>query len=71
MLKIRENLVPYAMGSFLIRNVLKKKETKPELSQEDRIFLEEIYRNDVKKLQEYLARPIPWPLVKNLKENQV
>jgi len=71
MLKIRHNLVPHAMGSFLIRNVLKKKETKPELSQEDRIFLEEIYRNDVKKLQEHLARPIPWPLVKNLKENQV
>jgi len=71
MQKIRHNLVPSAMGSFLIRNVLKKKETRPELSQEDRIFLEEIYRNDVKKLREILGRPIPWPLVKNLKENQV
>jgi len=69
MLKIRENLVPHAMGSFVIRNVLQKKETKPELSQEDRIFLEEIYRNDVKKLREILGRPIPWSLVKNLKES--
>jgi len=68
-LKIGDNLVPHAMGSFLIRNVLKKKETKPELSQEDRIFLEEIYCNDVKKLREILGRPIPWSLVKNLKES--
>lgn len=67
MLKIRHNLVPYTMGSYLIRNVLKKKGTKPELSQEDRIFFEEIYRNDVKKLREILGRPIPWSLVKNLK----
>jgi len=67
MLKIRDNLVPHDIGIFLIRNVLKKKETKPELSQEDRIFLEEIYRNDVKKLREILGRPIPWSLVKNLK----
>ncbi len=71
MLKIRNNLVPHAMGSFVIRNVLQKKGTKPELSQEDRIFFEEIYRNDVKKLREILGRPIPWSLVKNLKENQV
>ena len=69
MLKIGANLVPHAMGSFLVRNVLKKKETKPELSQEDRIFLEEIYCNDVKKLREILGRPIPWSLVKNLKES--
>ena len=69
MLKIRDNLVPHAIGSFVIRNVLKKKETKPELSQEDRIFLEEIFRNDVKKLREILGRPIPWSLVKNLKES--
>jgi len=69
MLKIRNNLVPHAIGSFVIKNVLKKKETKPELSQEDRIFLEEIYRNDVKKLREILGRPIPWSLVKNLKES--
>jgi len=55
------------MGSNLIRNVLLKKGTKPELSQEDRIFFEEIYRNDVKKLREILGRPIPWSLVKNLK----
>jgi len=67
MLKIRYNLVPHTMGSYLIRNVLKKKGTEPELSQEDRIFFEEIYRNDVKKLREILGRPIPWSLVKNLK----
>jgi len=68
-LKIGASLVPLAMGSFVMRNVLKKKETKPELSQEDRIFLEEIYCNDVKKLREILGRPIPWSIVKNLKES--
>jgi len=60
---VRE-LVPYER-SLEIRKIFSKKTEKPPLSDDDKKFLEDIYRQDVKKLQQILSRNLPWPVAKN------
>jgi len=45
-----------------LQKVVEKESAKPKMSIEDRIFLEEQYRNDVKELQVVLGRELPWNL---------
>jgi len=61
---IVNNFIPAKEG-LMIRKLFSKKTEKPPLSQEDRNFVEEIYRDDAKKLQEILFRQLPWPLLRN------
>lgn len=60
---VRE-LVPYER-SLEIRKIFSKKTEKSPLSDDDKKFLEDIYRQDVKKLQQILSRNLPWPVAKN------
>jgi len=60
---VRE-LVPYE-GSLVLRKIFSKKTEKTSLSDEERKFVEDIYREDVKKLQKILAKKIPWHVAKN------
>src|SRR3972149_1266687 len=62
-LLVRE-LVP-AEGGPIVRKLFSKKTKKPPLSEEDRKFAEEIYREDAKKLELILGRHLPWPLLRN------
>ena len=54
-----------AEGGPIIRMFFSKKTKKPPLSEDDREFLEKIYREDAKNLQIVLGRQLPWPLVWN------
>ena len=60
---VREILPPE--GGPIVRKLFSKKTEKPPLSQEDRKFVEEMYRDDAKKLQKILDRNLPWSLLGN------
>ena len=46
-----------------LRKIFKKRSEKPPLSSSDKKFVEDIYREDVKKLEKILGRDLPWPLL--------
>ena len=52
-----------AEGGSLVRKFFSKKTKKPPLSEDDRKFVKEIYKEDAKNLQIILGRHMPWPLV--------
>jgi len=66
---VGKKILPHSMQNYLITNVLLTKGKKPKLSEEDRIFFDEIVRNDLKKLSELLGRSFPWHPCKNLNYN--
>ena len=49
---------------MIVKNVLVKKGNKPPLLQEDRMFLEKIYCDDVVRLEKFLGHSLPWTLSK-------
>jgi len=53
---ISENAKP------LIKKIFTKESPKPILSPDERKFLNKYYAKDVKKLQDYLQRPLPWKI---------
>ena len=57
-------LIPAPLRMLVKRRVLLKKVSKPAMPQEARKFLEDIYRDDVRKFEEILGRTLPWPLAK-------
>ncbi len=61
---IVRDLIP-SEGAPIVRKFFSKKTVKPPLSQEDRKFVEEKYREDAKKLQQLLDRKLPWSLIGN------
>jgi len=63
--RIARDLLPTSIAVIGVRRILGKKITKPSISQQDRIFLENLYRNDVRKLQKTLGRKLPWKWVNN------
>jgi len=54
-----------AEGGPIVRRFFSKKTKKPPLSEEDREFLEKIYKEDAKNLQIILGRKLPWHLLRN------
>jgi len=58
--KTARRLFPPSIGEVVIKKILGKKETKPEMSEKDRKFLEQIYREDIIKLEKYINRKLPW-----------
>lgn len=58
-------LIPAPLRMLVKERVLLKKASKPAMSQEARKFLEDLYRDDVRKLQEILGRALPWPLARH------
>ncbi len=59
---IKKTLAPALPTAFrrIGKNILLKKTVKPEIPSEDRKFLEELYKEDLKRLREILGRPLPW-----------
>ena len=47
---------------MLVKNLLLTNSTKPEMELEDRKFLENFYREDIKKLETLLERNTPWKI---------
>ncbi len=56
------DLIP-AEGGSIVRKFFSKKTKKPPLSEDDRKFVKEVYKEDAKNLQIILGRHMPWPLV--------
>ena len=61
--RIARGLLPESVAERGVRKIFGKKITKPRMQQQDRIFLENIYKEDVQKLQKLLKRKLPWFLV--------
>lgn len=64
--KIRQlgrRLLSKDMAEVMVRKVLGKKISKPKMLKKDRIFLENLYRDDDKQLQKLLGRKLPWPWI--------
>jgi len=61
--KFVKQKIPGHKIQFVVKKVLSKKITKPKIPQQDRIFLENIYKEEVQKLQTLLKRKLPWFLV--------
>jgi len=59
--KITNRMVSPSTKKFLKEKFLIKKQSKPIMEQQDREFLTNFYRDDVKKLQTMLGRKLPWP----------
>lgn len=61
--QIAKDFLPEAVAVVGVRKILGKKITKPMIPQQDRIFLENLYRNDVIALQKTVGRQLPWKWV--------
>jgi Sulfotransferase family len=47
----------------ILRKLLSKRSTKPKVPEEARLFLEDIYHDDVSRLQDILGHPFPWSII--------
>jgi sulfotransferase family protein len=55
---VKVNILP--IRDRLTENQIAKKDDKPQIQENARIFLQDIYRTDVVKLRSLLGRPLPW-----------
>lgn len=62
---IGKKILPHSAQRYIYSNILLTDGKKPKLSEEDRIFFDEIIRNDVKKLSDLLGKSLPWHPCKN------
>ena len=65
--KISDQILPQSFKWKLKNTVILKNEKKPSLSNQDRIFLQNFYRDDVMKLQNLLKRRLPWKWIEREK----
>ena len=63
-------LVPQSLRWKLKKLFILKEVEKPKLSDQDRILLENFYRDDIKKLEGLLHRQLPWDWVHNVVKNE-
>lgn len=59
--KITHSLISEPSRISLTEKIFTKKVAKEKMLEEDRIFLQNLYHEDVKKLVTVLNRPLPWP----------
>ncbi len=59
--KAARALIPAPLRVLVKERILLKQVSKPAMPQEARKFLEDLYRDDVRKLEEFLGRRLPWP----------
>jgi len=59
--KISKSILSASTRKYLREKFFLRKGTKPLMKQQDREFLTNFYRDDVKKLQTMLGRKLPWP----------
>jgi len=58
--KIATKIFPHDVSKEIADRILIKEENKPQMKLEDRLFLQNLYRNDVKNLEALLGRSLPW-----------
>jgi len=58
-------LIPAPLRLLVKERILLRKVSKPAMPQEARKLLEDLYRDDVRKLEEILGRALPWPLARH------
>jgi len=59
--KLRQKLIPEQIQRNIKKKLFKDLKHEYKMTSEDRSFLKEYYYGDVKKLQEFLGRSLPWP----------
>jgi hypothetical protein len=57
--KFFANILPIKLSSIYVK-IRKKDNIKPKMNEESRIFLKNLYKNDIKKLEALLGRTLPW-----------
>ena len=62
--KIAKKIFPNKNRENILRTILNKKGKKPKMSEETKKKLQELFLEDVKKLEKLLDRPLPWPTIK-------
>jgi len=60
MRKIGRKIFNQTSGAIMVKKILGKKISKPEMNNTDKIFLEELYREDVRNLEKLLGIKFPW-----------
>ena len=55
-----ELFVPYRLRKLVRNTILVKQASKPGMDAESRAFLVDYYAEDVRRLADYLERPLPW-----------
>jgi len=65
--KLGKSVLSESAAMTVVKHVLGENITKPKMSQEDRTFLEDLYRNDANNLQKLLGKNLPWSFLQ--KEN--
>jgi len=60
MLELSNKIVPQSIRWKIRGKILLKKEPKPKLSGEDRLILQDFYKNDIIDIQVLLKRSLPW-----------
>jgi len=59
--KFVRKVIPEDISEFTVRKILGKKISKPKMSEKDRLFLKNHYKDDVKELEGILKHKVPWP----------
>ena len=65
MKKTARVLIPAALRRMVKRKILLTRSPKPTMPQETKKFPEELYRADVRRLEQILGRSLPWSQVRN------
>jgi len=64
-INLARKILPQKIRAFIQYTILTKEIPKPKMLDDDRIFLQKIYREEVAKLEKLLEKKLPW---KNFKE---
>jgi len=59
--KLTDYFIPSSTKKAIKKLILLKKQSKPQMSEDDKNFLIKFYKDDVKKLENFLGRKLPWP----------
>lgn len=62
LVSIAREILPYSIKMKLSILILGKEMKKPEMSPEERKLLEEYYKNDIQKLENFLNKKMPWSM---------
>lgn len=63
--KFARKFIPENISEFTVRKILGEKIPKPKIPEKERLFLQKLYHDDVKKLETILNRKFPWPNFQN------
>ena len=68
---IVKKIFPNKNRENILHTILNKKGKKPKMSEEIKIKLQNLFLEDVKKLEKLLERPLPWPTIKENSERKI